>query len=281
MLAALRCGLTGTAAFVLLLTWGGGAVLAADGTGGVDCRQVPGAPECRLFAGNTPDSDSDGDTDGRNDSGSDEPTRCRYQRAEPQAPPPAGVTSGGAWYTRVCLRADGGASQSQPMWLTAAQASDPSVLAEQAVSRLRPPTPLIRTSPDPALAPVLVWVPVWLWIGPSSWGTRSATAAVPGMSVTATATAVRAEWRLGDGTTTICGPGTAWTPDADPAAQSPTCGHVYRRPGQVDLVVSVSWRVTWAGGGQSGVAGTLTTSARLQARVVESQGLVTNGKGVT
>ncbi|MFC0531355.1 hypothetical protein [Phytohabitans kaempferiae] len=282
MLAALRCGLGAAVAFVLLLVWGGGAVLAGDGIGGVDCRQRQDAPECRLFAG-TPakPADGDGDADRRSEGGASGPQRCRYERVEPQAPPPAGGSGGGAWYTRTCARADGGASQSQPIWLTDADVADPGVLAEQAVSRLRPPAPMIRTSPDTAVAPMLVWVPVWLWIGPSSWSARSATAAVPGMSVTATARPVRAQWRLGDGTTITCGPGTPWTASLDPAAPSPTCGHIYRRPARIEVTVLVAWQVTWVGGGQSGDAGTLTTTARLRAQVVEAQSLVSDGKGAT
>jgi hypothetical protein len=254
------------------------AAHADGGTGSVNCSQDPSAPECDVTAGTPAEpGTSPGGADDRS-GGSGQPSNCHYKRAEPQAPPPPGGGPG-AWYTRACLRPDGGASESQPMWLTDAQAADPGVLAEQAVSRLRPPAPLIRTSPDMARAKVLVSVPVWLWVGPSSWGSRSATAAVPGMSVTATATPTRAVWRLGDGTVLGCGPGTPWKAGMNPAAESPTCGHTYRHAGPVEVVVTVLWRVTWAGGGQSGEAGTLTTTSRLTARVDEVHGLVTTGSG--
>jgi hypothetical protein len=169
---------------------------------------------------------------------------------------------------------------SSARWLPAGQVADPQALAQAAVSRLRLPMPLIRRNPD-AAAGVLAQVPVWLWVDPSTWGPRSATASVPGMSVTATATPVRVVWGPGDGTPDVvcAGPGTPWRPGTDPRAAS-ACGHTYRSSsagaagGAFPLRATVTWSVSWAGGGQSGTVPPLTTTAVVRLPVAESQAVV-------
>jgi hypothetical protein len=67
----------------------------------------------------------------------------------------------------------------------------------------------------------------------------------------------------------------------DPAGASPTCGHTYTSvpPGGVDtLRATVTWEVTWVGGGTSGSVPPLTTAAALNLRVQEAGAL--NAKGV-
>lgn len=187
----------------------------------------------------------------------------------------------GGWYAYVCpgLPGTGGGTQ----WIAGQPPGgagvDPAVLARQAVSRLDLPQLRIGTSPA---GTQLVTVPTWLWIDPGSWRPRSATAQVPGLTVTATATPSRVVWRTGDGATVTCtGPGTAWTPGTDPATPSPTCGHTYRRssagmPGGTFLVTAtVSWTVAWAGGGQDGTVLGLSTTSTVTVRVTEVQAVVT------
>lgn len=268
------------AALVLTAFIATAAPAHADGAiGDIDCSENRTTAECGLRAGAPGETGSNNDNgSGNQSSGTGEPDRCFYERAQPQAPPPPGAGPG-AWYVRVCERANGGASQTQPMWLTNPPAPDPSVLAQQAVSRLRLPAPAIHTNPDAAQTDVLVWVPVWLWVGGPSWAARSATAAVPGMSVTATATARKAVWRHGDSTTQTCGQGTAWRPGTDPRIGSPTCGHTYTRSGTVTLTAVVTWNVVWQGGGQSGTVPDLTTTASVTMRVVEAPALNTARSG--
>ncbi|GAA4731649.1 hypothetical protein [Phytohabitans rumicis] len=250
---------------------------ADGGIGGVDCSENSTTAECGLHAGTPAQAGSPNDNGSGNQSGgSGEPTRCRYERVQPQLPPPAGAGPG-AWYVRACEREAGGVSQTQPMWLTDPPAPDPSVLAQDAVSRLHLPAPGIHTNPDAAQADVLVWVPVWLWVDGLSWASRSATAAVPGMSVTATATAKKAVWRLGDGAVQACGQGSVWRPGTDPRAASPTCGYTYDRAGVMTVTVTVTWAVAWRGGGQAGTVPDLTTTANLPLRVVEAPALNTAG----
>ena len=82
----------------------------------------------------------------------------------------------------------------------------PAVLAQTAVKHLALQSPLIEASP-PVGVDQLVNVPTWLWLaGP--WNPVHATAAVPGVSVTATAVPQLVTWRMGDGSVVVChGPG--------------------------------------------------------------------------
>jgi hypothetical protein len=129
----------------------------------------------------------------------------------------------------------------------------------------------------------LVTVPTWLWIDAASWRPRTATAQVPGLVVTATATPSRVVWKTGDGSApvTCTGPGTAWTSGTDPVTPSPTCGHTYRRSsagmpsGTFPVTATVSWTVSWAGGGQGGTVPGLSTTSTAAVRVAEVQAVVT------
>jgi hypothetical protein len=124
-------------------------------------------------------------------------------------------------------------------------------------------------------------VPTWLWLaGP--WTAVHATAAVPGVSVTATAVPQLVTWRMGDGSMVVChGPGTPFRAGDNPDASSPTCGHTYRESsasatgGVFTVTATITWNVTWAGGGGNGAFGGLTTTAAVQMPVAESQAIVT------
>ena len=153
----------------------------------------------------------------------------------------------------------------------------PRVLAELAERLLRLPYPVIRSSPATA-AMQLTELPTWLWMAPGIWVPRSATASVPGESVTATATPVSAAWQMGDGHTVTChGPGTAYTGSSSPASASPTCGYTYTQSsaGQPSAAfrvrVTITWDITWHGGGTTGTLPPLATVAAALFRVAESQ----------
>lgn len=260
---------------------GPATALADGGYGNVDCSANPSAPECDITVGipGAPGNGGDGNGGGGNGSGSGgEESNCHYERLEPQAPPPAGAGAGG-WYQQICDLGNG-SSVSPAMWLATGQVADPQALGQEAVSRLRLPAPAIRTNPDSAIG-VLVQVPVWLWVDRATWGVRRATASVPGMSVTATATPIRVVWSPGDGTPdVVCeGPGTQWRAGTDPRTAS-SCGHTYRSssasaPGsRFTLRATVTWSVTWAGGGQSGTVPPLTTTSSVALPVAQSQAIV-------
>ena len=155
------------------------------------------------------------------------------------------------------------------------------VLADEAVKRLVLPAPAIRVNPAPP-TPQVVYVPTWLWVDRSSWGERSASAAAGGLTVTATAKPTKAAWSMGDGTSLTCpGPGTPWTSGANPAQASPTCGHTYRHAaapgGTFTIRATVTWSISWAGGGETGTRPALTTTALVQLRVTEAGALNSNG----
>jgi hypothetical protein len=154
---------------------------------------------------------------------------------------------------------------------------DPATLAASAVKELRLPLPAIRVNPAPPAAQ-LVYLPTWLWVDAESWGALSATASVPSLSVTATATPIRLVISTGDGATVSCtGPGTAWATGRDPDTASPDCGHTYLQPGSHAVTATVTWRVSWVGGGQTGTVPDLTTTSTITLTVIESPALITNG----
>jgi hypothetical protein len=189
----------------------------------------------------------------------------------------------GGWYLQTCLGSTNGTQRWQLVWVPGAAPVPPVVVARQAASQLRLDSPRIGSSPSPGTAQ-LVSLPTWLWIDRAGWGDRSATAAVPGVSVTATATATSVTFSMGDGSTVVChGPGTVFPAGGDPKAASPDCGHTYTRSsagqpgGAFAVTATVTWAITWAGGGQAGTLPAMTTQATAAFTVAESQALVTAG----
>ncbi|KNE83813.1 hypothetical protein ADZ36_02350 [Streptomyces fradiae] len=150
-------------------------------------------------------------------------------------------------------------------------------VVQRAVQRLTLPDPVIRTSPDTEFVQV-VHVPTWMWVERSTWGPVSVTAAVEGVSVTATARPRRAVWSMGEGGRVVCrGPGTPYSSAYDPGASSPDCGYTYRRAsvgrsgGAFTVSVEVFWDVEWQGGGQTGVVPGQVKRAQRQLVVDEVQ----------
>ena len=160
---------------------------------------------------------------------------------------------------------------------------DPRVLAAQALSKLILPTPTIKSSPGNG-TPQTVELPTWAWLPQAQWAPLSATASVPGESVTATATPINVTWTWGDGSATVChGPGTAYVKGvSDPAAASPDCGHTYRQTSaaaasqQFPVTATLAWSVAWSGGGQSGVFPGLITTGTAHWTVRQIQSLIVN-----
>ncbi|QFZ18482.1 hypothetical protein [Saccharothrix syringae] len=194
----------------------------------------------------------------------------------------------GAWYVWKCT-GEGvvDALYRPPVWIPDGQQPDaallpsPAELAQMARKQLRLPTPTIAANPA---RDQLVNLPTWMWLS-GGFGPVSATASVPGVSVTATATPTSVTWSMGDGSTVTCtGAGTPYTSATDPKAPSPDCGHVYRRSsaGQAGqafpVTATVHWTVTWSGAGQGGTFPEMTTTGNADFRVAESQALNT-GRG--
>lgn len=198
-----------------------------------------------------------------------------------------GSPAGGTVHSRQCPLAGGGSIPGGWVVLAGAPsgfgavAITPADLAVRAVEMLELHGPAIGIAPPPGTTG-LVGVPVWLWteVTPATWGPATATASVPGLSVTATAQATRIVWDMGDGTTVTCrNPGTAYDRSFG-GVQSPTCGHVYTttsagHPGDAFAVTATTtWDVSWTGGGASGVI-TVTRESATSVRIGELQVLIT------
>jgi hypothetical protein len=273
-------------ALALVVAIGVPALPATAGiTNPVDCNVDPSAPECSVQVEVPGAPGNPGRTSNvpcRMPDGAVVPCSlpgvgwladdgCYYQPAVemPSSDVPGGQ---GRWYFGYCGYPP---NEDVVKYRWFASPPGPQQLADEAVRALRPPAPVIRLNPAPPVAQ-LVRLPSWVWLDPSSWGPRTATASVPGMSVTATATPTKVVFTAGDGTSFTCtGPGTPWNRGMNPAAKSPTCGHTYTRAGTFTLTATVTWTITWAGGGQTGTAPALTTTSSLGVRVTESQALVT------
>jgi hypothetical protein len=196
----------------------------------------------------------------------------------------------GAWYVYKCTQ-DGvrDAVYRPPVWIPnaprqpaqAAALPSPAQLAQAAYNQLRLPSPDIEANPA---GEQLVRLPTWLWMDRGEWKPVSATASVPGVSVTATARPSSVVWSMGDGSTVTCsGPGTPYAAAGSPKAGSPDCGHTYRTSsagragGAFAVSATVRWTVSWAGAGQNGVFPGLTTTSAAAFRVAESEAL-NNGR---
>ncbi len=268
------------------------AAFAGEGTNPVTCNPQSAKPGCDVGVGTGGQSGGSGSSGGQDgtsgasgEGGSGSDANCTYEPAVLSAGTVAGLggqpAGPGGWFFKTCVLPDGTVMAFPgPVWVAgAAPVASPDVLARQARSRLNLPDVVIYLNPA---GDQLVNLPTWLSLDPGSWGPRSATASVPGISVTATARPVKAEWSLGDGGSVTCtGPGSVWQAGTDPMASSPDCGYTYRRssagaPGNAYTVrVTVTWEVTWAGAGRSGTVPGLTTTGTVTTRVAESQALIT------
>lgn len=266
-----------------------GVPASADVIKPVDCKKTPKAPQCTVKVGNpsTGGGNNSGSNDGSDDDdGSGDGTwdGCTYQPAEGDLAPPAGKTADdGGWYVEVCIIGDGkgGPQVSDPIWIDGPGPTvDPAVLGRQAVALLTLPQPAIRLNPKPPALQV-AYFPTWLWLDSSSWTSQTATASVPGLSVTAVATPSKLVFSPGDGSSTVVcsGRGTAWNSGLDPDDPSPTCGHTYSKVGAFTVTATVTWQVSWSGGGQTGTVPDLTTTSAQTLTVTDSQGLNTTTRG--
>lgn len=212
--------------------------------------------------------------------------RCFYKRLDPQPPSGPGNpdmngtdTSGpGAFYQKDCIVNDVGGI----IWLTTPPPTvlpDPAELARQARDKMTLRGADIGSSPGPG-KPGLVGMPVWLWNNKSdtTWGPNSATAAVPGLSVTATARVTKITYEMGDGGSVTCT--TAGTPykKSYGGKSSPDCGYRYTKVstgkpgGKFTVTATSSWKITWQA--STGEGGTLPDEVRTStttARVGELQ----------
>jgi hypothetical protein len=187
-------------------------------------------------------------------------------------PPPEGGKVPGGWYTRTCI--DAGDETGTYIWIGAEDvpALTPEQLARRALASIRLLPADIRIAPDPA-GSGLVGLPVWMWttVNANTWGPITASDSDRGLTVNISAQAVSIAWSMGDGGRVNCdNPGTPYEAEFG-NRRSPDCGYDrYNTPGVYQVTATTTWRVTWAGGGQSGVI-TVVRQSQTTVRIGELQ----------
>lgn len=147
---------------------------------------------------------------------------------------------------------------------------DPRVAARQVVETMTFVAPRLGVSPyvQSANHVGIVNVPIWMWVtdpGPTTTGPQTKTAALGGVSITATGTVDRIEWSMGADETVSCkGAGTPFTREMaagkslNDMPASPTCGFRYakssrcEKSGTYNVTATAYWTVHWTGGGMQG-----------------------------
>jgi hypothetical protein len=149
-------------------------------------------------------------------------------------------------YFVVCRNADGAVVYQQLItYQPGTNVVDAATLARQAYRELPLLYPQPYTAP-PANVSQLVGVRTWFWIEQSQWQPRRATAAVPGLSATVTATPTAVKWDTGDGTTFSCdGPGIPYDSTKADSVQHSDCSHVFQHDGEHDVRATIIWSVSW------------------------------------
>ena len=178
-----------------------------------------------------------------------------------------------AW--RSCTRVDSGAAAGWIVGLdlgvgAAAPAPSATELAAAAQSELDLPLPDVSTSP-PSGSQQLDGVPVWFWMDHTDPVT--ATATIPGLSATLTATPTSSRFTISDGTTLRCADlGTPYDPARPSAAQHSDCTHTFDDRGTFTVEATVDWELTWvATDGESGTLPPVAKTSTLDLHVQEGQ----------
>ena len=182
-----------------------------------------------------------------------------------------GIADGtGSWYHRDCTPGAEGLFLGDE--LVFIRQPSPEALRDHARRELIIPALTTRTSPA---STTYVNARTWLWVEGADWRPQSATASVPGITVTVTATPVTVTWDMGDGSLPFeCGPGKPYTPD-----EEPPCVYAYAKSsaGQPDeayrATATVHWTISWtvAGAPGGGGLGMAETRSSMAVRVAEIQ----------
>lgn len=259
-------------AVVLLAT---ASPAAAERGGGVEC----GRTVCDVIARSDGSQQSGG-------GGSPSTVQCTYKPAN--LPPgtvvyspdgtPIVVDGTGQWFDYDCVDGDGGHTGGM-VYSKPKSAED---LRNEARARLVMPS--LRPTLNPPGQQTVNFRSL-LWVDQSAWRPASATASVPGLSVTVAATPTGVTWTMGDGGTVECvGPGVPYDPAKSEADQDTSCSYVYRhssagQPGDVfALKVTVHWAISWSVTGAPGggpLAGVSRTGESVDVRVGEIQAVNT------
>lgn len=283
--------LAAVAVAVVVGVFGAAGIAVANPDGWVDCEQLPDHPECTPGASTPGRPVVVGPTGEVTCRWDGEEVPCRddwgwwggdgcYYRQLSDAGRPSGAQGPGAVYHPRCF-GDPPNSSRATVWIADSQAPGPPELGRIATSLLVLPQPEVELAPALPAAQ-LVGLPTWWWIGDDVWRPRSASASIPGeITVTAVGRPVASVWRTGDGAEVHCdGPGTPYQAGSGSAAVGSECGHVYARssasqPGEAyQVTVTITWEVTWSGGGMSGSTGPLFSTSTVEVPVAEVQTVV-------
>jgi hypothetical protein len=188
------------------------------------------------------------------------------------------------WFWLVCdgvrdvapdlLEVTGGAIADQPATR---------ILAQQAYRFL--PVPAPRVSFNPADGAV-VGVPTWFWVDGQTWGSRTATIGLKGLSVVVRAKATSVTWRFQGETPLHCATsGKPYDESRAAAEQQTDCSRIFRRSSANRagnaLVASATttWRIEWQGNdGTRGSLPTLQRTTAFRLPVAEVQTVVTRSQ---
>jgi hypothetical protein len=144
------------------------------------------------------------------------------------------------------------------------------VVAAQAASTLQLALPEVATAP-PQGGVQLAGVDVWFWV--TNNRPAQATATVPGLSATVTATPTATHLAFADGTRVDCaGGGTPYDRARPGRQQHSTCTRVFRDRGTQRVDVTVDWAITWtASTGEAGILPAVGRTTTLVLPVQEGQ----------
>jgi hypothetical protein len=246
---------------------GTGPGSGGSGSTGIDC--APLATQCTVSAG------SSGSPGGSGSGGGTTTVTCTWQG--PLNPVPLNLlelivygtqTSSSEapdFYIVTCTPVldDEVGEWLAEVWPQPPAAATPGQVAQTAEADLNLPAPTVSTAPSGGKA--IVNLESWLWIDPAQWQPITATAAVDGITATATATPVSVVWDMGDGNQVTCnGPGVAYNTNIPDQDESTNCGYTYQETSangpdqQFTITTTIEYDITWtsvgvAGGGDLGI----------------------------
>jgi hypothetical protein len=193
----------------------------------------------------------------------------------------------GLWWIVTCFGVNLNSSNDTAIvWLSIpggsyANGRAPFAAAQEAVSSITLPLPVIRTNPANT---TFVNLPTWFWIDSSVWRHFSATARTGAAVATAVAAPVSVTFSTGDGASFVCsGGGTPYTTGKPSSSRDTTCSHVYEssslgqptKDGDPDnaafeVKASITWSITWTmDGTMTGSLPAIVTTSDSSLRVAQ------------
>jgi hypothetical protein len=155
-------------------------------------------------------------------------------------------------------------------------------LALQAADDLIVPYPTLGLSPRVGVDQI-VGLPTWMWVEPGSWTEMTATAGIPGLSATVTASPVRTRWDMGDDSDqVVCnGPGVVFDFSRDERQQHTDCSYIYQwdsndEPGGMYTITGyIDWELNWAAtNGDGGTLADVTRGTSLDVHAAELEAVI-------